>query len=32
MIHSGHPWEPAPQDNMSDVQPKKKGFFARLFD
>ena len=32
MIHTGHPFEPAPQGNMEDLRPKKKGFFARLFD
>ena len=32
MIHSGKPYEPAPQDINLDYQPeKKKGFFARLF-
>ena len=30
MIHSGKCWEPAPQNNMDDLRPKK-GFFARLF-
>lgn len=33
MIHTGHPFEPAPQGNMEDLSPKKKkGFFARLFN
>ncbi len=32
MIHTGHPFEPAPQGNMEDLSKKKKGFFARLFD
>ena len=32
MIHTGHPWEPAPQGNMEDLRPKKKGFFSKLFD
>ena len=33
MIHTGHPYEPAPQGNMEDLSPKKKkGFFARLFN
>jgi hypothetical protein len=31
MIHTGHPWEPAPQGNMEDLRPKKKGFFEKLF-
>ena len=31
MIHSGHPYEPAPLDNLQNIQPKKQGFFARLF-
>ena len=32
MVHSGHPWEPAPQEQYEDQAEKKKGFFARLFD
>ena len=33
MIHTGHPYEPAPQGNMEDLSlKKKKGFFAKLFD
>jgi hypothetical protein len=32
MIHTGHPYEPAPQGNMEDLHKPKKGFFARLFD
>ena len=32
MVHSGHPWEPAPSNVLEDERPKKKGFFARLFN
>jgi hypothetical protein len=30
MIHTGRCFEPAPQGNMEDLRPKKKGFFAKL--
>ena len=32
MVHSGHPWEPAPSNVLEDERPKKKGFFARLLN